>query len=343
MKPLYVINDLHLSAIRAGGTTPQTAWQLRQDLLKGLESMLDVIDSDVAVNGDFADSYRMVPADMLAAYYIFCKWLDRGHKVYALPGNHCLSKSSFDLSSFEMLFRFLAAQYPEQIVLMMEPGALRDGIYAIPHVQNQSLLDLELGRVPAGTDYLLLHANFSNEFAQHSDHSLDVSEAQIDALDIKHAIFGHVHQQSTAMGGKVVIVGNQMCSSISDCLGNATKRMAKITDAGIEFIQTWEAEGDYQEIDWRELEDTGARFIRAVGIATNAEAAQVVQAISRFRQKSSALIVGNAVKVEGINDQAELELSHEAITGFNVHEALAKLLTPEENEKINKLLESEHD
>lgn len=33
MKPLYIMNDLHLSAVRAGGTTPETAYHLRQDLL----------------------------------------------------------------------------------------------------------------------------------------------------------------------------------------------------------------------------------------------------------------------------------------------------------------------
>ena len=337
MKPLYIINDLHISAIRVGGTLPSTAWQLRQDLLQGFAELLGRCDSDVAINGDFADDYRMIAADILKAHEIISAWMVKGHKLYALPGNHCLSKSSLDLSSFEFLFRLLAEQFPEQVVLMMEPGQLCDGVYAIPHVPNQSLMDLELGRVPDGTEYLLLHANFNNVFAKNSDHSLDVSESQIDALNIKHAVFGHEHVQRSEMGGKVVVVGNQLISSISDCLNNKTKRMAKITDDGIEFIDTWTAEGDYAEIDWRELEDTGARFIRAVGTATAEEAEQVVSAISRFRKDSKALIVGNAVRVAGVNDQDELVLTHEALTTFNVREALRELLTDDENKKIDEL------
>lgn len=338
MKPLYICNDLHLSAVRVAGTTPQTAWQLRQDLLAGFEKILDRCDSDVAINGDFADDYRMIPADMLAAYSIMVSWLHkRGHRIYALPGNHCLSKSSLDLSSFEFLFRMLEAQYPDQIVLMMQPGELRDGVYAIPHVANQSLLDVELTRVPEGTDYLLLHANFSNIFARNSDHSLDVSEGQIDALPIRAAIFGHEHQQRTEMGGKVVVVGNQLCASVSDALGNTSKRMAKITDAGIEFIETWRAEGDFSEQDWRSLKDEG-RFIRVVGNALAAEADEVARTLSKFRQQAKALVISNAVRIEGVNDQDELVLTHEEVSNFNVREALRDLLTLEENNKVDALL-----
>ncbi len=343
MKPLYVTSDLHISALRSAGTTPQTAWQLRQDLLKGLEDILNRCDSDLAINGDFADDYKMVPADMLAAYYLFANWFEKGHRVYALPGNHCLSKSSLDLSSFEMLFRFLQAQYPDQVELMMEPGALRDGIYAVPHVPNQSLLDLELERVPKGTRYLLLHANVNNAFAQHADHSLDVSEAQLKSLDVEHAIFGHEHVGRELLGGKVVVVGNPFPSSISDCLNNSTKRMLKITDDGHEFIETWKAEGDYVEMHWQELQETSARFVRTVGTATAAEADQVISSIAAFRKSSKALVVGNAVRIAGVNDQAELELSHEEVVAFDVLQALLKILDPDEGTKIQDLLEHKDD
>lgn len=343
MKSLYIINDLHLSAVRSAGTTPATAWQLRQDLLQGFADLLERCDSDVLINGDFADDYRMIPADMLKAYEVIQAWLiEKGHRLYALPGNHCLSKSSLDLSSFEFLFRLLAGQFPGQVKLMMGPGHVRDGVYAIPHMPNQSLLDLELGRVPAGTSYLALHANYDNHFAMEKDHSLCVSEAQARDLQVDHLVFGHEHVARTELGGKVVIVGNQQCSSISDCLNNATKRMLKITDAGMEFIETWQAEGDFSQIDWRDLQDTGARFIRVTGEATSAEAAAVVTAISRFRSTSTALVISNAVKVEGVNDQEALSLSQEELTAFDVREALRDVLTDDENTKIDNLLKDRH-
>ncbi len=336
MKPLYVINDLHLSAIRSAGTTPTTAWQLRQDLLKGYEDLLDRCDSDVAINGDFADDYRMIAKDMLEAYSITQTWLGRGHKLYAMPGNHCLSKSSLDLSSFEFLFTLLRDQFPDQVVLMMQPGLLRDGIYAIPHVTNTDILDLALKAVPTGTQHLLVHTNYDCPFSLDKDHSLNITEQQAKDLDVKHVIFGHLHQQATALKGKVVIVGNQFCSSVADALGNDTKRMLKITDDGLEFIETWQAEGDFSEQDWESLVDTG-RFIRVTGTARADQAAAVVTAISRFRATARALVITNAVKVEGVNDAEGLALSHEEITSFNVRAALAELLTPEENAKLEAL------
>lgn len=342
MKPLYVINDLHISAIRNAGTTPTTAYQLRQDLLTGFKTLLDRCDSDVLVNGDFADSYKMIPADMLECYKIITEWLSRGHTFYAVPGNHCLSKSSLDLSSFEFLFRLLEEQYPVQVRLLMEPGQVRDGIYALGHVTNQDILNLELTKIPEGTNYLMLHANYDNKFAVESDHSLNVSKEQAEALAVDFLVFGHEHQQRTALGGKVVVVGNQICSSIADCLGNDTKRMLKITDDGMEFIETWRADTDFAEIDWRDLADTGARFIRVTGSASAAEAAQVVTTIAKFRAASAALVITNAVTVEGQDSTEEINLTHEQINNFNIMEALLKLFTPEEVTKIKQVMENRH-
>lgn len=344
MTPLYVTSDWHLGVIRAGGTRPDTAYQLRQDLLKHFGATLDNInDGNLLLNGDICDTPNIPMSDLAQAFALLASWLQRtGKKLYLPPGNHDLSKNSTNFSSFQFMAKLLSDQFPEQAFYLEGGHDIGDGCYVLSHVANQSLLEVELARVP-DCKYLFVHANFANVFAQEADHSLSISEDQIRALPAEKVIFAHEHIGRSEMGGRVLIVGNASPSSISDCLGDATKNLIKITDAGIEFIQTWQAEGDYQEIDWRDLQDTGARFIRAVGTATAAEAAQVVQAISRFRQKSAALIVGNAVKVEGVNDQAEMELTHEQITGFNVHEALAKLLTNEENQKINALLESDND
>lgn len=342
MKPVYVTSDLHLSALRVAGTTPQSSQQLRQDLLRGFACILEKCDSDVLINGDFADSYKMVPSDILAAYTLIANWLANGHHMYAVPGNHCLSKSAYDLSSFELLFRLLEAQYPEQVSLHMLPGPIRDNMYVLGHVQNQDLLNVELAKVPQGTDYLFLHANFANPFAQRSDHSLDVSEAQAKESPAKTLIFGHEHVRREALRGKVQIVGNPFPSSISDCLHNEKKYMIKVSDAGIEYIETWQDQGDFDQQDWRNLADTGARFIRVIGQATAAEASEVVSAISKFRSKSDALVISNAVSVEGVSDQDELDLSVEQMAAFDVRAALFEILDKDEVAVVSKLLEGEN-
>lgn len=335
MKPLYVINDLHLSAIRTGGTTPTTALQLRQALQEGFKRMLNLCDSDVLINGDFADSYKMIAADILEAHRTISEWLRRGHTLYALPGNHCLSKSSMDLSSFELLFQLLKAEYPEQVKLMMEAGHVRDGMYAIPHVANSELFELELARVPESL-YLFVHVNFDNHFAVCNDHSLNLSEEWAKKLPVQQIIFGHEHQHRTLLNGKVLIVGNQQPSSISDCLGNEAKFMLRLSDDGIEKIQTWQAAGSFSEQDWRSLEDKG-EFIRVTGSATSEEAGAVVTAISKFRASAKALVITNAVSIAGVQDGQQIEVTLEQVRGFSVFDALLECLTEAEGEKLKTL------
>jgi metallophosphoesterase superfamily enzyme len=338
MKPLYVTSDLHLSTIRSGGTTPATAVKLRRDLLQGFSDILDRCDSDILINGDFADSYQMVAADMLASYNLMSSWLIKGgHRIWAIPGNHCLSKSSENLSSFEFLFRLLSAQFPEQVTLMMQPGPVRDGMYALGHVQNQDILDAEMEKVPEGT-YLFLHANYDNKFAVNSDHSLNITAKQCIAAPVSNVIFGHEHVRREALKGKVRVCGNPFPSSVSDCLHNTEKFMLKLTDSGIEYITTWQAEGDFDQQDWRSLKDTGARFIRVVGTATADEASDAVAAISRFRSISEALVITNAIAVGDALDASQLAINAETVTAFDVKSALFEILEPEEVSVIKSLL-----
>lgn len=344
---LTVINDLHLGCIRAGGTTPATAYQLRQDLLQQFGHLLSFAESDLLLNGDLFDGPAIPQADLLRTFQILSDWLTRtGKRLYGANGNHDLSKNSTVLSSFQLLMKLLIEVHGPERVMHIETGTMiQPGVYVVPHVANQDLFDVELARVPA-CDFLFVHCNYDNHFAVESDHSLNMSREQAEAVPAKFIVFGHEHQARIELDGKVVVVGNQMPSSVSDCLNNDTKghfvTLENEHGVGYSLPQHWRAVDDFSEQDWRSLEDRG-RFIRVTGTATNAEAASVVQAIARFRQQAKALVVTNAVKVEGVNDQAELELSAEQITGFNVHEALTKLLTPGENEKINKLLESQND
>lgn len=340
---LTSINDWHLGAIRTGGTTPATAYQLRLDLLAGGQRILDGVDGDLLVNGDLFDGPDIPRADILAAIGTFGRWLAKGEgDLWLANGNHDLDKNAQRLSSFQFFAKLLKEQFPGRVHHIETGTAIeKHDAYVIPHIANQDLLNLELARVPA-CRYLFVHCNYDNQFAVESDHSLNMSKEQAEALPVEYIVFGHEHQGRTELGGKVVIVGNQFPSSVSDCLGGREKYLLQVDNGRYTLHQAWQAEGDYETQDWRELADTGARFIRVIGQAAAAEAAAVVTAISRFRNVSKALVITNAVKVEGVNDSEQFELTHEQVTSFNVRDALREYLTDEENEKIDKLRETEN-
>lgn len=335
---LTFINDLHLGAVRTGGTTPATAYQLRLDLLKQFEELLVSIDTDLCIGGDLFDGADISKQDLLRTYQCLDDWLVRtGKNLYALNGNHDLSKNSTNFSAFQFLMALLQAsekRYAGLVLHVDEPMNTTHG-YMIPHLANQDLFDLALAAVPE-CDYLFVHCNYDNKFAVEKDHSLNMSEEQAKAAPVRHIIFAHEHKARRALQGKVLIVGNQFPSSVSDCLEIVFKRMLVIENGEPQFVETWRAEGDYSEQDWRELKDEG-RFIRIIGQATAAEATQVVTTISKFRASAKALVITNAVKVEGVNDAEQLALSHEEITSFNVYEAVCETLTPDEVSKLEKL------
>jgi len=339
---LAIFNDVHAGANRTGGTTPQTAWQIRQDLLQQFEEALYQVDGDLMILGDLFDGPDIPKPDFLRTFLVLQDWLNRtSGQLYLLPGNHDLSKSSTTMSAFQLLGALLGAAGGERVKYMAEPGATPYG-YVIPHLANQDLFNAALAQVPK-SPLLFVHCNYDNKFAVESDHSLNLSREQAEKLPVEHIVFAHEHIGREELGDKVVIIGNNWPSSVSDCLGNATKRrlVVDIDAAGepqLSFVETWRAEGDYSEQDWRELEDKG-RFIRAVGSATAAEADLLVKTLSRFRRDAKALVITNAVKLEGVADAAQLQLSHEEVTNFNVREALRELLEPAENEKIDRLLE----
>ncbi len=371
MNNLTVLNDLHIGAIRTGGTRPDTAYQLRKDLLSGLEELLSNIgpNTNLLINGDLCDGPAIPTGDLLQLFQILSAWLDwlpthreNGpneivpRQLFLSNGNHDLSKNSTVLSSFQLLAKLLIEMHgPERVVHIEEGTLIDEGVYVIPHVANQDLFDLELAKVPE-CDYLFVHCNYDNEFAVEADHSLNLSKEWARKLPAKRIVFGHEHQARIELNGKVVIVGNQLPSSISDCLGNDIKCMLHVIDGpcalvidgersdvieGYALYKTWKAEGDFSEQDWRDLKDEG-RFIRATGTATAAEGAAVVQALSNFRKTAKALVITNAVKVEGTDDGEMIQLSHEQVQAFDVLSALLEVLSEEEGVKVTKLLEESY-
>lgn len=332
---LTVLNDWHLGAVRSAGTTPATAYQLRQDLLTQFEEQLYAIDTDLMILGDLFDGPNISMADLLRAFEVLSDWLARTTKrLYLVNGNHDLSKDASRLSSFELLCKLLVNVHGRLVVHIEQPTTTPHG-HVIPHLANQDLFDLALQQVPPGR-CLFVHCNYDNQFAVESDHSLNLSKEAAEALPVEYIVFAHEHQGRTELGGKVVVIGNQVPSSVSDCLGRQPKSRLVVGEK-LEFHQTWEPDRDFAEVDWEQLSkvaDLPHRFIRVTGVATPDEASLVVTAIARFRAASPALVITNSVKIHGRDDSEQLELSHEQIQSFDVLAALLEILSPEEGAKL---------
>lgn len=348
---MLIINDIHICLNRTGGTTPGSQAALRDYTRAGLQLSLDVEDHEVTVLGDLFDGFTVDIAEVIKTYDLFAEWLDGGIRTLNLiQGNHDATERCGKVSSFHTLCHFLTARFGNKVrVFDSGFGQLNDKVFCISHVPNQSIFDMELEKainMDGDGRYLLLHANIKNTFAEHSDHSLNVNDTQLGNLMRAGyvVICAHEHQGYELRGGRVIVIGNQRPTSISDCLGETTKRALKITeDMGREVVQTWTANGNYAEVDWRSEDVPVAKFIRFTGDATANEAAEVISKIAKFRQRcgDDVFVVGNAVRVEGHDMCGEDAAANiEDIRAFDVMQAILDELTPEEQRVVKGLTDA---
>lgn len=347
-----ITNDLHIGAVRKGGTTPATQASIRSYLQSSLQELLEASsDRHLIINGDTFDSFSVEPLEVVALYETLAGWLYRGARTLTLiQGNHDANPRGEKLSSFHLLCHFLVSRFGDAVKVIDKGLTQVEGdVWSVPHVPNQDLFDMEITKAveAANGKYLLLHCNYRSTFAEHSDHSLNISAAQVTALADAgwHLILGHEHHARSLP--HATIVGNQWPSSISDCLGHGSaqrdgkKNALRIVDGELVKLPTWSASDDYIEMDWRELDvEATQRFIRITGDASAVEAEAAMTAIARFRQKSPALVVGNAVRVEGVSAIEGFEdgAMGDAIKSFDVLTALLAELSPREAEVVRGLM-----
>lgn len=337
IKPLYVFGDTHIGVSR-GGTTPETKQQLKQDLLKGFKGLLERASGSLLLNGDVLDTDSIDLKDLFETYQMLSDWLTRNDKLWMISGNHGASNNTQKISSFDLLCRLLSEVHGDKVVQVHDSLALPEhNAYVIGYSRNQDLFDAELARVPACST-LYLHCNVDNPHTAGSQHSLNLTLERARSLPVERIVVSHEHNSRKVLNGKVHLIGAPFCSSVSDCLNSPEKYMVKVTGSEVEYITTWQAEGDFDQQDWRNLQDTGARFIRVVGTATAEESTQAVAAVSRFRGTSKALVITNAVAVGDALDASELALNAETVTAFDVKSALFSILEPEEVSVIKSLL-----
>jgi len=350
---MIIANDLHLGVVKKSGVTPSSQEALRNYTFEQLDKLLAVAGpQNLVVNGDLFDSFDCPARDWLATYRRFSGWLsdNTARRLYLIAGNHDDSPRAGRVSSFKLLCEVLMNQHANcQCVDVGGATWIDKGVYTIAHCANQDLFDIRLNEALEKTsdgDIVLLHANYRNPYTETSDHSLSVSEdvAKVFADRGVTLLLGHEHQGKVEIphgchegAAPVIVTGNQWPTSVADCLGNDTKRCLQLRHGEITFIETCNVRDVYQELDWRNL-DQDAQFIRIVGDATNAEAAQVIDAIHKFRQRSQAFVVTNAVKIDGIAEMGDLPETFEAAKKFDVMEFVYKQLDEDESEVIRGIV-----
>lgn len=326
---MITIHDLHLEALRSAGTTPRSALALRRFGMNRFKHILHNICEDLVIQGDLFDSHTVPISAVIEVMQLLTEWLNRGHRLILMPGNHDLSTDSSKMSSFQALGKLLDG-HPN--VTYLNGGGWVDealGVYGISHVPNQDLFDMELAKVPK-CRYLLVHCNYDNDFAKEADHSLNLSAEQLNTIPADVVYFAHEHYYREDRRGKVFIGGNQFPMSISDCLHKEMKCMHRLGAKGIERIETW-SESDYAELDWRSPEATDARFIRFIGTATQEEAPAMLDIVNRYRRASEAFIITSAVKIMSSDGTEELVLSStEDLKAFDVMAALKPMFEADE-------------
>lgn len=356
---LTVLNDIHLGVQRCAGTTPASAQALRQWQMGQLAGFLHSLPEDegVLINGDLFDGYS-VPLSVVAEFVELARrWLfdgaQRRRRLYLSRGNHDISRDSSNLSSFDFACQILRMLDPVRVQVITEPRAFDFG-YVVPHAPNQDIFNTWLEDVPEGVR-VFLHANFDNNFAVMSDHSLNVSYQQAEHLIERKGctlVFAHEHQARGAFAGRLIVTGNQWPTSIADCLGNpdGVKSCLRVLDKRTEELDpTWDAANTFAHVSWEAIEDflgdggmCDYQFIRVEGEATAAQAAEVVNAIARLRRDHSAFVISNAVEIEGHKLDEGVESTVEAVQAFNPLDLVFELLTEPQGEKVRKLLENSH-
>jgi metallophosphoesterase superfamily enzyme len=357
---MLILNDVQLGVNRSGGTTPASREALRNYLFSSFEGVLnDTKEKHVCILGDLFDQFEVDSRDWLQCFMVLQDFCSKGGKLTLVAGNHDHSPKALRVSSFEMLCKVLIEQFGhgrvdtlgiDQWTRLSHPTDKADvfDIVALAHCSNQEVFNAKLAEILEKTatgDRILLHANFDNNFAAQSDHSLNVTREQAKAFASKGATlcFAHEHQAREALGGSVVVFGNQWPSSVADCLGN-TSKAAHIMSGSVTKVGTWSMEDEegYAEVDWRELHSpelcTG--FIKVVGTASANEAGDCINAISKFRSKSKAFVITNGVHIEGVAANEALPEAFESSRAFDVMEFIYSNLDEAQTVAVKKLMES---
>jgi UDP-2,3-diacylglucosamine pyrophosphatase LpxH len=290
-----VINDTHLDVQRSAGSTPSSNQDLTQFINSDFHRLVHADTGTLIVLGDLFDAGTVGFSTLMSAYGSLVEYLEEKHnKVVLVAGNHDLTRDTTQLSSFGYLC-YLLRRY-RNFTEVFEPTMVGSD-YIIPHLPNQQMFDEALKQVP-NCRTLMLHCNIDSPFAVHPDHSLNALSNTLNAIPCNYVLCAHEHQ--TKQIGKITIPGNQIPSSIADCLGTEVKSFSLLTDEGVKLVKWREMQGFFARVSWRDLEGWShpAKFIQVQGRATQEESALAVSTIANLRKQSRAFVISNAIEID---------------------------------------------
>lgn len=336
-----VTTDWHIGAKRTAGATPTSNEALGAYMLENLRKALDPSLPHL-IMGDLLDQFTIDAATLFNVYQVLQSFLATGQELAVVRGNHDYHPRASQVSSFDLLMGILEHQFPMTLTVARKVTSWRQFIL-VPHLPNNDLFRIEVDKLNNIKDRaIVFHANYDNSFAADSQHSLNLTPDMVEPLIKRGNILalGHEHQYRDFEHGKVLILGNAVPSSVSDCLGCDGKFAAYFDGLGYELETMTHINEVFTRIDWRNTDtDLNYKFIRVEGSATAEQAAEAVEAVAKLRQKSQAFVITNAIKVDGLAGFDQLaEMSLEQVTSFNVLEALLAELTEEEGNVVKELL-----
>ncbi len=349
---ISIINDVHLGVKRQAGTTNASRDALEAYTFEQFRLLLQRCEGSSAtvIAGDLFNKAKVGEVALYMAFRLLSDHMKRSDQdLILVRGNHDnRSETVNDMCSLELLYVLLqdakdSGAFGGDVHLVYnEPDLLEvDGVelYIIPHVFDQEEFDKQIDRVPAGVQYLLLHVNYDNYFAQ-GDHSLNLSKQQakkITGTDTTILIAHEHHNRVPAPG--IVVMGNQFPTSIDDCLGDSQKFMYQIDKGGtLDKIATWTAANNYIDVPFNQVDQVPPdqyKFIRISGSCEKSEFAASIREVNELRKLSNAFIVSNAVK---IREAAKDSRSKEEIETIDITGMLLAALSKTSREKVEKCL-----
>lgn len=360
---MIVLNDIHLATQRQAGTTPASQLALKDYIRDEFNNLVNGEDGyaeasaggTLLLNGDLFDGFSVDPSEVIAAAEVLDSFITVGGNIVLGMGNHDASAKGDRTSSFHLLAYIMESRHPSRVQVVDHTCGFTQVVahlnaWMIPHMLNQDLFDIEVAKateMKVETGYLFLHCNIMSPFAEHSDHSLNLVESQVEALVEAGwtIVVGHEHQARYVHGKRVIITGNQIQTSVADCLNNPgmKKQRMRITSEGWLMEDVLNLAHIYAEVDWREIglrsDLDDLKFIRVAGNCTAEEAADMVSRVAKLRQASQAFVISNAVKVDGVAQMEGLaEMSMENVSKFDVLGALLEELSEREQNVVKELL-----
>jgi len=304
MKNLTIFTDPHLGTSRAAHTTRASSAALKMSLYWQAMGIVRTAENPVMCVGDLFDKAFNNEETLVQGYNVASRcW-------HTLSGNHDETNREGTTTSLRALAKMgvpicLAEDLSKPYFDHCE------SIYMVPHHASQELF-MEACNLAAShaalnregkASYLFLHCNYNFDLAK-DDNTLNLpaedAEALLAAFD--YIFIGHEHNPYTALGGRVVILGNTHPTSFHDVSDKFIYHL-ELDTATLTKERIWSKDEGYREVKLGDpIPDlSGVQFVDVVGNGSISEATEVSAYIHEIWKASF-------YKPEGEDNHSECDL-----------------------------------